>query len=222
MHVPTFEGCPLSFLQQIMSTEKKYFKKSEVFNAIVPNWPELSVKRIWVEAVKHRDFLLYLPDNWTQDKKTERNFFWSILATLQPDYCLHLIDDCRRQRDALRAPPRPPPVRQLDIHPDFVAALLDHPQLSGKYTRLYLLIIFIALGRRRGGNALLVRPPRVNQRPPPIRNIRPAVQMQEYVDQNALDMVLDQRAGLQIPHGRFDPHAVARPSLPQSQVDASA
>jgi len=113
MYIPTFEGTPLSFLQQIMSTEKKFFKKSETFNAVIPNWPELSVKRIWPEAIKHKDFLLYLPDNWLQDKKTERAFFWTILATLQPDYCLHLIDDCRRQRDSLRLPPRPPPVKRL-------------------------------------------------------------------------------------------------------------
>ena len=222
MYIPTFEGTPLSFLQQIMSTEKKFFKKSETFNAVIPNWPELSVKRIWPEAIKHKDFLLYLPDNWLQDKKTERAFFWTILATLQPDYCLHLIDDCRRQRDSLRLPPRPPPVKQLDIHPMFVQALLDHPQLSGKYQFLFLLIIIFTLGRKRGGNALLKRPPRVNQKPPPIRNIKPVTQMQAYVDQNSLDMVLDQRAGLQIPHNRFDPHAVSRPEIPRSAIDRYA
>ena len=66
----------------------------------IPLWPELSIAKIWLQAVKHPQFLRYLPDTWSATKKTERHFFWAILVTLQPDYVEQLITDCRRQRAA--------------------------------------------------------------------------------------------------------------------------
>jgi len=110
-------------MQQIMAKEKLYFKRTEVKELNIPNWPELSVNRMWREAIKQPYFTMYMPDCWGPEKKTERNFFWSIFTTLQPEFVEILVDDCRRQRDALRVGPRPPVVREINIHPDFVLAL---------------------------------------------------------------------------------------------------
>jgi hypothetical protein len=111
LFLPTPGGCPLIYLQQIMSLTKAFFRRSEVRQFQIPMWPELAVSKIWSQAALQPTFLTYLPDTWTATKKTERDFFWAILVTIQPDYVENLINDCRRQRDALRIGPRPPPVR---------------------------------------------------------------------------------------------------------------
>ena len=120
-------------MQQIMSKEKLYLKRTEVKELNVPNWPELGVSRMWAQAMKQPLFNRYIPDCWGPEKKTERTFFWAIFVTLQPEYVEILVDDCRRQRDALRIGPRPPVVREIFIHPDFVQALQRAPQRSSKY-----------------------------------------------------------------------------------------
>jgi hypothetical protein len=190
MYLPTKHGCPLIFLQQILALKKNFFRRGEVGHFRVPTWPELSVTKIWPQAVQQPRFLTYFPDTWTAEKKTEREFFWAILVRIQPDYVENLIKDCRTQREALRLGPRPPPVRQLNIHPMFAAALLSQPQTSSKspfttgwYYPTYPcfhLVFPRTLGRRKGGNVLTTRVEVQNRRPPPIRRITPNVQMAPY------------------------------------------
>ena len=51
----------------------------------------------------HPDFKKYLPDTWTAEKKTERDFFWTILVTLKADYVERLVNECRQARAAANA-----------------------------------------------------------------------------------------------------------------------
>ena len=61
----------------------------------VPLWPELAIKRQWEQAIQLPEFKDYMPDDWTDLKKTERNFFYGVLSTLNALYVESVIKDCR-------------------------------------------------------------------------------------------------------------------------------
>ena len=78
--------------------EKKVFKRVEVRDLQVPLWPELSIARIWVEAIRLPGFADHVPSEWKDGNGVDRVFFFRILSTLAPDFLVTLIEDCRRQR----------------------------------------------------------------------------------------------------------------------------
>ena len=79
------------------------------------------------------DFVAYMPSEFSAvNKKTERNFFWAILATLASEFCEQLIIDCREQR--LRAAQeRDLAPRAINIAPNWVGPLLAQPFVSCKF-----------------------------------------------------------------------------------------
>jgi len=68
--------------------KKRFLWKHEQRNLRLPLWPELSIFRVWPEAVKLPRFLEYMPTEWQLQnvKKIERNFFFGILISLAPEY----------------------------------------------------------------------------------------------------------------------------------------
>ena len=79
---------------------KRFFRKFEHRQIKVPLWPELSIARIWPEAMKLPRFAEYMPDEWSLDnpKKIERDFVFGVLVTLAPEYMEQLVLDIRKQR----------------------------------------------------------------------------------------------------------------------------
>ena len=75
------------FLQAILCSRKRFLRKFEVRNIKIPHWPELSIARLWSEAIMIPRFLEYMPDEWSlaNIKKIEREYFWSILISLAPE-----------------------------------------------------------------------------------------------------------------------------------------
>jgi hypothetical protein len=65
--------------------------------------PELSVEKIWPEAMKMATFKDYMPDEWNMEriKKVDRSFFYGVLAALNTNYVVKLQQDVLNQR-ALR------------------------------------------------------------------------------------------------------------------------
>ena len=132
MHLPRLQACTLRYLQQIMAEEKLFFRETEIKSLNVPLWPELSVKRIFPAAERIIRFGRYIPDDWTADKKTERNFFWSILITIAPEFVEQIVTDCRTQRyqrrqDNVREP------TNLQISAQWAGWLLAEPFQPSKY-----------------------------------------------------------------------------------------
>ena len=98
VELPSKSFCTLNFLQQLTREEKTPLSKGACRRYKVPNLPELSIKRMWPEALKDRTFLKFMPDEWEGGKRVDRTFFWHVLTTLQPEYVDALIEDCRKQR----------------------------------------------------------------------------------------------------------------------------
>ena len=80
----------------MINEDKNVFKNTEVRDLHVPLWPELSIAKIWTEAIKFPGFISHMPSEWKEGVGADRAYFFAILATLAPDYLVNLIEDCRR------------------------------------------------------------------------------------------------------------------------------
>ena len=74
------------------------FHQEQIVRLKIPYWPELSIEKIWVKALLVKDFLKYMPNDWTTSKKVQREFFYTILCTLAKDFVIKLIQECQEQR----------------------------------------------------------------------------------------------------------------------------
>ena len=92
------KNCTLKFLQDILYGYKRHFKRTATKQLRIPMWNELSIDKMWELAVRIRDFLNFMPEDWTTSRKVERTFFWIILVTLAPEYVEQLINNCRAIR----------------------------------------------------------------------------------------------------------------------------
>ena len=113
-----------------------FFRQTEVSNLTVPVVPELGLNNMWSEAVKHPDFLKYLPDDWSQKniKHVDRSFFYGILGTLMPDYLVARVEDVMDKR--LEARQVPKPQQQINEIPEnLLAELVAHKYESSKLSK---------------------------------------------------------------------------------------
>ena len=137
----------------------------------IPLWPELAVARQWPQAIQLEHFQAHMPDEWRGDNKTERPFFYAVLASLAPDYVQELIKDCRLQRMEAAANRATLP-RQINIAPEWAQALMEQP--------------FVSNARPGNQSVLLQRQAPAQRRPPPPqRRIVPRVNMQQYNEHQA-------------------------------------
>lgn len=65
IYLPREKSCSIQFMQAIMNARKRFLWKHEHRNLKLPLWPELSVARIWPQAVQLPRFLEHIPDDWT-------------------------------------------------------------------------------------------------------------------------------------------------------------
>ena len=63
----------------------------------IPNFSELSVKKLWPLAQENPDLVKFLPD-LTDSQLPEKEFFFGILNTLMPDEMRTLLADATKSR----------------------------------------------------------------------------------------------------------------------------
>ena len=114
-----------------MKDEKKVFERQNVACLFVPVWEEMGIKRVWPEAARITEFLMYFPDGWTATHKTERKFFYGILSTLAPNFVQAMVNEARQLRHNHRIS-RQMPVRQMNISSQWADLLLREPFVSCK------------------------------------------------------------------------------------------
>ena len=61
-------------------------------------YEELSVKNIYPMLMKDKEFQQYFPDHYAKGKGPNRDYFFNLLATLQPDYLWQLVEHANKQR----------------------------------------------------------------------------------------------------------------------------
>jgi hypothetical protein len=78
------KGTRLSFMRDILADKKKALKQSDVQIIEVPNYPELSVKSLYPDAMNDPTLSEYLPTKeQLSGRFPERDFFFGVLCTLR-------------------------------------------------------------------------------------------------------------------------------------------
>lgn len=55
------EGTKLSFMRDILSDKKRALKQSDVTHLEIPNYPEISVKNMYQDALGDAELVKYIP-----------------------------------------------------------------------------------------------------------------------------------------------------------------
>jgi len=97
--LPSIHGTSLSFMKSILKDEKRALRTNEVVHLDVPQYPEISVKNLYDDAIADPDVSKYLP---TKDdlagRLPERAFFFGVLGTLKRHYLSEIIKDAHEKR----------------------------------------------------------------------------------------------------------------------------
>ena len=80
------------FLKQVIQGEKHLLKKAEVKHVDIPHYEELSVKNIFPLMKNNHRFNQFFPDKFAKGKGPNRDYFFNILATLEPDYLWQIMN----------------------------------------------------------------------------------------------------------------------------------
>ena len=100
--LPAKNRTPLKFLQQVLREEKSVILRQQVPLMFVPTWTECGVRAVWPQAIRVAAFRSHMPDDWTATVKTERRFFFGVLATIAPQFLINLVNEARQLRHTHR------------------------------------------------------------------------------------------------------------------------
>jgi hypothetical protein len=83
-----------------LSGKKKALLQADVPARTIPNWPQLTVKRYYQEALALPMVADYLPDPTGKDEQRlpERDFFFKVLNSLHPDYIKTIVKLASNER----------------------------------------------------------------------------------------------------------------------------
>jgi len=86
-------------MRDILSGAKLTLKQNEVNHMTVPNYPEISVKNLYDDAMADPVVQNYLPSKQQlSNKLPERDFFFGIMCTLRNQYMKDIISAANTAR----------------------------------------------------------------------------------------------------------------------------
>ena len=89
------------FLKQILAGEKKLLKMSEAKTCNPPRYDEISVTNLYSECIELDGMKDYFPDEYPKGRSCSREYFFTVLATLYPQYLKDLILKSKKDRFAI-------------------------------------------------------------------------------------------------------------------------
>lgn len=98
MYVPPKLMVNKDFLKQILAGTKKLYHLNEIKPVHVPQYDELSVKRLWPNLKRANDFMIFLPDELPKGRLPDRDYFFTVLNTLNEEYVAHIINEAGKTR----------------------------------------------------------------------------------------------------------------------------
>ena len=87
------------FLKQVLSGKKRLLKMSEVKFINVPRFEELSIKNLFPHLKNDSAFMMFLPDKYPKGHPPDREYFFNVLNTLNPEYVANIIKHANGMRN---------------------------------------------------------------------------------------------------------------------------
>ena len=85
-------------MKQVFAEEKKLLKKKDVDPIHVPSYDELSVKAMWPQFKKDKNFVKFFPDSFADSKGPSRKYFFDIMNTVYPEYLAKVMEHANQMR----------------------------------------------------------------------------------------------------------------------------
>ena len=83
--------CDLQFLQALLTGKKKYLMNDEVRAIKPPNYPELGIAKLYRAIADDHELMKYLPDETVKTSKVSKQFVWSIVDALRPEFAKNAV-----------------------------------------------------------------------------------------------------------------------------------
>jgi hypothetical protein len=141
--LPGLRHCSLGFLQQLLCKQKQHLTLEKVMFRRAPKWPELAAKRLIEICAGSPSIMAYLPD-WRVGKAApDRDFIWTVIHHVSPQFGKNLMREAQRIRaklaEAMQKKERP----TLNLPAAVIEELLNDEALHCKSKAIGLCIIII-------------------------------------------------------------------------------
>ena len=101
LYVPPEYMINKDFLKEVFAEEKDLLELKEVSWINVPLFEELSVINIWPMTKEDKQIKKYFPDKLPKGRVPDREYFFNILNTFQPQYVEQIIRHANDQRNSV-------------------------------------------------------------------------------------------------------------------------
>ena len=122
------------YLKQIFTDEKKLMKAAAVKICNPPKYEEISVAQLYDECIKLPGMAIYFPDKYPKGRQCGREYFFTIMGTLHPDYTNKLILNSKKQR--FDGDEEEDVKEKIEIDPSWEAELKAYPQYAKSKGRM--------------------------------------------------------------------------------------
>ena len=144
------------FLKEIFTDQKSLLRLDQVKRISVPQFDELSVIKLWPMLQSDEKFMRYFPKKLAKGRVPDREYFFNLVNTFQPNYLQQIIKHANSQRNSVEAEVMEKEV--IEISDDWWNALNASPFVSCKFLMLGILTTwnFFLLSRTQRQNHSLV------------------------------------------------------------------
>ena len=89
------------FLKEVFAEDKDLLELKEVRWINVPLFDELSVIKIWPMTKENKQIMKYFPTKMPKNRVPDREYYFNILNTFQPEYVDQIIRHANNQRNSV-------------------------------------------------------------------------------------------------------------------------
>lgn len=118
------------FLKQVFKGEKKLMKVGDVNICNPARYDEISVSNLYNDCIKLPDMADYFPDKYPKGRTCSREYFFSILSSLHPEYTSQLLLKSKELRFGDEA--QDEKKETIEVNEDWAEQLKAYPQFTSK------------------------------------------------------------------------------------------
>ena len=98
--MPARKKVTKDFLKLVFAGKKDLIPLAQVRPINVPRYDELSVSGLILEVMGQKDLAKFFPEQRTKADLPDREYFFSVINTIEPDYLSALVKHAQTQRNA--------------------------------------------------------------------------------------------------------------------------